>query len=96
MNEAKADESMGGDAAKAAPKVDPKEFVEKMQAAVWGEKESHKGGTCPSCGYCSHCGRGRQSWPTYPYRWPTPYWQTTPYVQYQTAGTTNANSSSGY
>ena len=30
---------------------------------------------CPNCGYCPHCGRGRQLAPTYPYPWyPGGWW----------------------
>lgn len=56
--------------------------------------------TCPSCGYCPHCGRGHYAapmYPLYPQPWVNP-WPTQPYITWQvpmTAGTTAGTVSMG-
>lgn len=39
-----------------------------------GSSQDH--GTCPSCGYCKHCGRSRNGQNFYPYQYPYTYSQS--------------------
>lgn len=56
------------------------------------QKDAHRNGVCPHCGYCRHCGRGG-SVPYYPApSWPYTPWYPTPYWTYTTS-TGNINCS---
>ena len=55
---------------------------------------------CPSCGYCPHCGRGREvapynPWYPYPYIPTYPVQPTAPFYWYSSDGTSVSITTSG-